>query len=358
MAVNDDLLDATVRHDIGLRRHSTATLYKIIALLNRIDERLTAEIAKRDPGSGRFTDRRLNLLLDAVRAITKEAYNVVTENFDDEVRQLSAYESEYQIDMFRRIVPVEIDWVAPSEAQLYAAVHSRPFQGRLLREWYRDLEPSAYKRIRDTVRMGYVEGRTTDQIVRDIRGTRANGYRDGILEANRRGTEATVRTALNHTANTARAQVYKANSGVIKGVKWCATLDGRTSAICRARDGKIYPVDSGPRPPAHVNCRSSTAPVTKSWKELGLNLKEAPPGTRASMNGQVPDDLVYSSWLRKQPVEFQEEVLGKTKATLFRKGEIDLDRFVDRAGNELTLAELRRKEAEAWERAGLSTASG
>lgn len=130
------------------------------------------------------------------------------------------------------------------------------------------------------------------------------------------------------------------------------------SALCRARDGKIYPVDSGPRPPAHVACRSSTAPVTKSWKELGLNLNEAPPGTRASMNGQVPDDLVYSSWLRKQPVEFQEEVLGKTKATLFRKGEIDLDRFVDRAGNELTLAELRRKEAEAWERAGLSTASG
>jgi len=35
---------------------------------------------------------------------------------------------------------------------------------------------------------------------------------------------------------------------------------------------------------------------------------------------------------------------------LFRQGGLTLDRFVDRAGREYTLDELRRREAAAWEK--------
>lgn len=125
------------------------------------------------------------------------------------------------------------------------------------------------------------------------------------------------------------------------------------SAVCRARDGKVYPLDSGPRPPAHPNCRSSTVPVLKSWKEMGINLKEAPEGTRSSMNGQVPADLTYQEWLKNQSADFQDDVLGVTKGKLFRNGGLSLDRFVDRAGKELTLDQLMKREAEAWQKAGL-----
>jgi hypothetical protein len=115
----------------------------------------------------------------------------------------------------------------------------------------------------------------------------------------------------------------------------------------------VFPVDSGPRPPAHPNCRSTTTPVIKSWKELGINLTEAPPGTRASMDGQVPATLTYNDWLKKQPQAFQDEVLGPTKAKLYRKGDLSLDRFIDKSGNEYTLDELRRREMGAFERAGI-----
>ena len=162
-----------------------------------------------------------------------------------------------------------------------------------------------------------------------------------------------VRTALNHTATVARNETFKANRSVLKGVQWHATLDNRTSAVCRGRDGKIYPVESGPRPPAHPNCRSTMIPVTKSWKELGINLKEAPAGTRASMNGQVPSTLTYNDWLKKQPVGFQDDILGKAKGQLYRKGDLPLDRFIDRAGKEYTLAELKIREAAAFTKAGI-----
>ena len=673
---NESLLDATVRHEIGLRRYSNKTIRLIIGLLNRIDNRIVNELANRQIGDSSFTQRRLELLLDAVRTVMVEGYKAATGRFDDEIKALSGYEVEWQADLLSRIPPVKLDIVTPGINQLYAAVHSRPFQGRIMKEWYKDLEANAFKRVRDEIRMGYVEGRTNDQIIRAIRGTRTQQYRDGILEINRRGAETMVRTAINHTANTARTETYKQNKGVVKGVQWVSTLDLRTSAICRARDGKVYPVDEGPRPPAHPNClpgntlvasrfpvtgaskhrfdgqlvvirtatgkelsctpnhpiltdcgwvaahllnegdnvvcdggsewgasainmdhenmptrihdvveaflsssqvatvpvpttakdfhgdgmdgdvaiigtnglltdggnaslvqdgdkgafvmrdtglvslsrlgaldhffhgplvaanrvvsrlrqfgaflractfhaskllfgpiarfnavvaeyagdsargdvvtvgnarnsyatikeadcffdrdlnawaestrpqrlaaffeaskycvdadaklasdilcgstgpvflddvvqierrnfsghvfnletekafysaqgiithncRSTTVPVLKSWKELGISLKEAPKGTRASMDGQVAEDLTYNDWLKKQSAHVQDDVLGKTKADLYRKGGLTMDRFVDETGHEYTLDELRRREKAAWNKAGL-----
>ncbi|MBX5238635.1 minor capsid protein [Rhizobium sp. NLR22b] len=348
---NEAALDASVRHQIGILRYSSSVVRKVVSLLNKVDDRLVTEIAKRGVGDESFTQRRLELLLDSVRSIIAEAYGKATTSLSDELKDFSGYERDFQIDLMRKVVPIDISFIKPTSAQLYAAVTARPFDGRLLKDWYTDLEAGAYRRLRDSIRMGYIEGRTTDQIIRDIRGTRAQQYKDGILEISRRGAEATVRTAINHTANVARNETYKANSDLVKGVQWISTLDARTTAVCRGRDGNVYPLDSGPRPPAHVNCRSSTAPVLKSWKEMGINLKEAPEGTRASMDGQVPASMTYSDWLRKQPKDVQDDILGVAKAKLFRNGDLPLDRFIDRAGHEYTLDELRRREAAAWRKA-------
>lgn len=346
MALNDELADALIGHQIGLQRLSNATVRKIVALLNRVDARVVERLLRADLSA--LSKQRQEKLLSDVRKIIESVYEDATGALRIELNQLAQYEGEYQLDLFKRLVPVQIDYVTPSPTQIVAAVNARPFQGRLLREWYKDIEAATQKRIRDSIRMGIVEGRTTDQMVRDIRGTRANGYKDGIIQTTRRNTEAVVRTAVNHTATAARQAFYEGNTDVIKGVQWTSTLDGRTSAVCRGRDGTVYPVDKGPRPPAHINCRSTVVPVTKSWAEMGIKLGDAPQGTRASMNGQVSADQTYSDWLRKQPVAFQDDVLGESKGRLFRKGGLSLDRFIDRAGREYTLDELKRRERDAW----------
>jgi len=77
--------------------------------------------------------------------------------------------------------------------------------------------------------------------------------------------------------------------------------------------------------------------------------------TQSSMNGQVPAELDYGQWLRRQPETFIEDVLGPTKARLFIDGKVDLDRFVDlKTSRPFTLDDLRRKESAAFERAGLA----
>ncbi|WP_321832609.1 minor capsid protein [Thalassovita sp.] len=348
MAVNDDLADALTRHQIYLQRYGSATVRKILALLKRSDAQILERLLREDLSA--LSRTRQERLLTEMRRSFESAYTDATGALQLDLEALATYEGEYQLDLFRRVLPVKLETVAPSADQLLAAVNSRPFQGKRLKEVYTELSASAFRKVRDTIRAGIVEGRTTDQVVRDIRGRRSMGFRDGIMESNRRATETVVRTAINHTANTAREYTYERNGNLIKGVRWNSTLDGRTSAVCRARDGKVYEPGKGPRPPAHFNCRSSTSPVTKSWRELGFDIDELPPATRASMNGQVPADQDYDTWLRKQPKAFQEEVLGPTRAKLFRKG-LKMERFVDRKGSTLTLNELKRLERDLWEKA-------
>src|SRR5690606_37920381 len=129
---------------------------------------------------------------------------------------------------------------AVGENQVYAAARARPFQGRLLREWAKSNEADRMTRVRAAVRTGYLDGRTTPQIVREIRGTKAAGFADGILEIDRRHAEAVVRTALSHTASVAREQFYQANDDIMGDEVWISTLDSKTSHICRLRSGKRY----------------------------------------------------------------------------------------------------------------------
>ena len=349
---NEELLDRAVSHQINLLRLSGAVRDKLIANLNRVEDDLIRQIRDRaDRGS--FTERRLNLILRDVREILNDARPETLDIVRAELAELAAYEADFGIRMLRGSTPVELDIKRPTAEQLRAVVTSRPFQGKILREWVSELTDSQRRQIRDAIRIAFTEGETIDQIVRRIRGTRAMGFRDGVMEVSRRHAAALVRTAVNHTATRAREHLYEANRDIVKGVRWVSTLDSRTTEICMDRDGQVYPVDSGPRPPAHPNCRSTTAPVVKSWRELGIDLDEAPPGTRAAMDGQVPDKLTYGEWLRRQPAAVQDDALGQTKGRLFRQGNLSVDRFVDQRGRAYTLDELRRREGRAFERTGL-----
>lgn len=342
MALSDDILDATIRHSIYLERHKASVIRRIIGIIGDVNDDLISQIIKAKVD--RLTRRQVDQLLVNLGRAVKQGYSPVIEVLDEEIRQLSGQEARFQRRMLENTVPIQLTFDVPADEQIYAAAVARPFEGRLLKEWYQGLPDGAFRRIRDTIRMGYVEGKTTDQIVQDIRGTRD---RAGVIEQSKRGAEAAVRTALAHTANVAKEEVYKKNRSKIKGVEWVSTLDGRTSAICRGFDGKVFPVDEGPRPPAHVNCRSTTIPLIKSARNFGGKLKG---GTRASMNGQVSNELNYDQWLRRQPIEFQNDVLGRKKAELFRAG-LTMDRFIDRDGAELTLKQIEALEADIWAKA-------
>src|SRR5690625_2214378 len=350
----EELFDRAVGHQIGLLRFSNSVRDKMVAHLNRVEDDLIRQIRKR-ADAGTFTEWRLNKILEDVRGILAEARPETYAIVRDELVELASYEAGYAEQGLRNALQVQVDITKPARAQLRAAVLSRPFQGKILREWVSELDGAQRRNIRDAIRIGFTEGEGIDQIVRRIRGTRALQYRDGIMEITRRHANAMVRTAVNHTSNYAREALYAENDDIVRGVRWVSTLDSRTTEICMARDQKEYPLNSGPRPPAHVGCRSTTVPILLPASEIfGKDVDDLSEGTRASIDGPIPEGTTYNDWLKRQPAAVQDEVLGSAKGKLFRDGGMSVDRFVDeRTGHVYGLEELRKRDEAAFARAGL-----
>ena len=90
-----------------------------------------------------------------------------------------------------------------------------------------------------------------------------------------------------------------------------ATLDFKTSEICREMDGKHFLMSEYKigvtAPPFHPWCRTCTAPYFADWEQLG----GAPMRAARDQNGQgyelVPADLTYKEWekrfVKEKPVE-------------------------------------------------------
>jgi hypothetical protein len=64
-----------------------------------------------------------------------------------------------------------------------------------------------------------------------------------------------------------------------------------------------------------------------------------------------PERLTYGKWLARQDEETQADILGKARAKLFREGSLTVDSFVTADGSPLTLAEIRRRNPQAFARA-------
>ena len=134
--------------------------------------------------------RRWFGLNEAVRV--DASYEALT----NELREFVAAEWGYQQQLLPSVgVPLSFGTGVATAEQVYAAAMSRPFQGRLLSEWASGIEAQRMTRIRDAVRIGYVENESVQQIVRRVRGTRAAGC--GTSSPSRRSgsTRSTCRPA-------------------------------------------------------------------------------------------------------------------------------------------------------------------
>lgn len=327
--------DLAVKHRINLSRYSTTVVRKVVALLNRTEQSLVERLAR--TGNETIAGQRLEMLLNDLRQIQSQGWKLIDARINADVADLAPAERDFAASLVEAKptgITAGIFSPLPSEVQLIAAVNARPFQGRFLKDWLAGMEEGAAAKVRDAVRQGFVEGRTTSDIIKSIRGTKAAGYADGLMESTRRGTEAMVRTALTHTSNVAAQASYAALD--VKFLIWTSTLDARTTLICISRSEDVFPIDSGPRPPAHINCRSIMRPKVDNIP--GVKPFEAP---------------TYSQWLKGQPASVQDDVLGPTRGKLFRNGGLQVDRFVDNKGKTLTLQELRARDASSFAAAGL-----
>lgn len=97
---------------------------------------------------------------------------------------------------------------------------------------------------------GIIQGKSIYEVANTI---------DGRLDVGRSQTQRLVRTEYMHALNQGQIESYRAK-GYTK-LKWVATMDDKTSKICRKLNRKEFDIENLPDIPAHPNCRCTMVPV-------------------------------------------------------------------------------------------------
>ena len=265
---NEDIHDRLIRRQIDLLRFGRGFETRLIRLLDRAEPDLRSSIKARveraarlggDPGP--IVTARLIQIEEAYRDAARPAWLELRQFARAELAGLAADEVAFTSQLVERTLPVTVDLRLPDSATLRRIVTARPFQGRLLRQWLSQWTTADRRRAMNQIRTGLLFQETPTQISRRIFGTRRLAGADGARAITRRGAATLAHTAVASVSNGAREQVWQDNADIIERVRYTATLDSRTSPICRGLDGKLFDVGKGPVPPVHIRCRSTRVPV-------------------------------------------------------------------------------------------------
>lgn len=257
-----------------------------------------------------------------------------------DLQELAIQEASYITMAINGLVGAELFKKIPTDSTILKIANTSLFNGATAMKTFEAFDRTQKNIIEKEIKQAVYNGET----VADIRNRLVN---KGNIAINQ--SETLARTFTANVVNQVRNEVYEENSDVLKGYMHTSTFDTRTSNICLSRSGLRWTIERKPinhskpfrNPPLHYRCRSVIVPITKSYKELGLDVDEIGDSTKASMDGQIPESVTMTKWLKSKPKETVEEILGKGRAELFLDGKITLSDLVNQNGEVLSLKQLK-----------------
>ena len=377
-------LDAELRREVYRQRFATYLVNEYVKSsvqdLSRSLPRLLS-----DYDFPNVTRAELNSISSAMKAEFGQKWSAMWQDITTELEQLGIHEAEALTQLYSDFS--QKDLTTPTEAILLGAINQSIMtlvsgdrvDSGVWSQFIRENNNATYKLVDGVIKIGQQEGYTNQEIVRQIRGTynrSTKKYQGGILQGRATSwAETLVRTGVSHYANNARERTIKANSDIIDRRILVATLDNRTTFICRSRHLETWSIsdDTYPRLPFHYNERSvylflfpgedelpGTVPAVGGKAKSVKDYRETPRYRgRKDLDTydveQVSANVTQSEWLKRQPRAFVRSSLGDTRAKLFLDGKLELDSFVDMQGRQLSLKELKQTTAgeAAFRRAGL-----
>lgn len=144
------------------------------------------------------------------------------------------------------------------------------------------------REIQTNLTQAFIRGDSIDQVTNTIRDR---------FKVSKSNAVRLVRTESAFIAGEATYAGYK-ESGVVKQYQFLATLDSKTSTICRDMDNKVFNLSDKEVginwPPLHSHCRSTTVPY----------FGDEDPGERIAKDKDgsyyyVPDNMSYTDWYKE-----------------------------------------------------------
>lgn len=252
--VSQALSDALLDEHLRMARVSARTRQAVLRQLALLEDDLASAIATADPSApARLRARQLivsQLTRDELRPLIQARYDSINEAVEDTVNRLVVFEVQTTSELLDAIAGIDVTRTDALERELPATVRNTLLPSVVTSQelsatastWWLRQATNMEQRLFDQLNVGIVQGEDVRQLVRRLRGSRAQGFTDGLMALSRRDATRLVRTQFASVANTVQVALYDVNAGSLDAIEHLSTLDGRTSLICIGRSGLRYTV--------------------------------------------------------------------------------------------------------------------
>ena len=339
MSVNDDLYNRSIDH-AGMSRLTEETVQTDA---NRIVRNHIKRVKK---GLFGRNPTAKSTMEEVLKPENKRFIKELDGSLSGHMKEIAIVESDFHTNNLNKSLGKFANIKRTPTNKILEEIVGANIQGKdSLSAHVSNLGKSELVRMDQAIKQGVANGSTQKQIIKDVVG------KTKLTQAQ---ATALVRTGITRTQSVAQINSFKGNEDLLKGVRFTATLDAKTSQICAHHDGEIYDInDQRFVPPLHWRCRSTLIPVVKSHSDLLETqspqlkkkvLKNMAANKIALLNGVGPKKESYGDWLKKQP---QSTVLrhlegDTTKVELFNNGNLPLQSFTNSKGKALSITALRR----------------
>lgn len=308
------LADKTIKHQIAMRGQFTRIAKQAALHLQALKIQVKAELDEAMTARNWTAVARLRRTFVTIDKLIADEYELMSETLRRELGDLFVYESEFT----SKLLGFDFSNSLVTEKLVESIVSQDPFDGKILGEWLDEQKLATQIKVKQTIRLGVLNGLSTGKIVDALYVEPGNPF----LGA-KRNAEVMVRTASAHVTSQASLKTFERVG--FGSYQLSAVLDSRTTPVCRALDGKVYKLtDKGRKvPPFHPGCRTVMIAVSDDEP--------------AFQDG-------YEDWLSKQSAAEQEAILGPARYRLWKSGQ-PLESFVDLDTHHvIPLDQLRSKE--------------
>lgn len=334
------LIESFISHQVWLQRNASHEVNELAPFIQQMRDEVRRQVLQF--GDDNRTRQNLEKLLRDLEDILDGITTDWETRLNDDLKTLAGYEADWTTKTLT--ANVDAEFVTPSPEQVWSAAKWNPLA---LNDKPADLfgmmagwGDTEINRLVTGVKMGFVQGKTTRQIVKEVVGA------GGLADISQRNAAALVKTAINHVSTQAKDVTYEKNKDIVEGYELVVTLDSRTSTICRSwPPNKVYRLDDEyqPKPPFHVACRTTTAPVISSeYDFLDVGAKRAARGAEGGT--QVDANTSYYDFFARQPAWWQDKAIGPIRGAIFRNAGMSPEEFrvasVDGFNRPMSLAEM------------------
>ena len=275
-------------------------------------------------------DKSINKLINAIASKERDAIGKT-------MRQV--YESSYHHAVYEAARMSGLDLqTGPIDEGALETILKKKWSGQNYSERVWNNTQKVADALKEELMIGALTGKTEKEMTDSIN----EQFLSGRNKARR-----LVRTESSYIHNEAHFQAYKDYG--IEEYRFVATLDLRTSQICRERDGSVYRVNDKKigvnAPPMHPWCRSTTIMNLDDETMHSLERFARDPVTGERM--KVPADETYKEWHKRMVEKHGAEAIntaGKSTEN-YSSDKVQYQNYINVLGNKFvpdTLEEFQK----------------